>query len=127
MHEAGLAAYAKRSDSKSAVYAYEQRRKAQLDSKSEKQFRANKKAWDFFQSQPPWYRRTATYWVISAKREYTRERRLALKTPLITGRSSIWTAAASGRSNSSILTNFVRLLRHKRNSVRGRFGRAAQT
>jgi len=33
--------------------------------------------WDFFQSQPPWYRRTATFWVISAKKEETRQRRLA--------------------------------------------------
>jgi uncharacterized protein YdeI (YjbR/CyaY-like superfamily) len=77
MHAAGLAAFEKRSDRKSEIYAYEQRKAAELDSKSEKQFRANKKAWEFFQSQPPWYRRTATYWVINAKREETKQKRLA--------------------------------------------------
>jgi uncharacterized protein YdeI (YjbR/CyaY-like superfamily) len=76
MHQAGLAAFAKRSDKKSAIYAYEQRHTAQLDTKSEKQFRANKKAWEFFQSQLPWYRRTATYWVVSAKKEETKQKRL---------------------------------------------------
>jgi uncharacterized protein YdeI (YjbR/CyaY-like superfamily) len=77
MHQAGLAAYAKRSDKKSAIYAYEQRQTAQLDAASEKRFRANKKAWQYFRSQPPWYRRTATYWVISAKKEETKQKRLA--------------------------------------------------
>ena len=77
MHPAGHAAFANRSDKKSAIYAYEQRKTAELDAKSEKQFRANKKAWEFFQSQPPWYRRTATYWVINAKREETKQKRLA--------------------------------------------------
>jgi uncharacterized protein YdeI (YjbR/CyaY-like superfamily) len=77
MHAAGLAAFAKRSDKKSAIYAYEQRKTAQLDAQSEKQFRTNKIAWQFFQSMPPWYRRTATYWVISAKREETKQKRLA--------------------------------------------------
>ena len=77
MQEAGHAAFANRSDKKSAIYAYEQRKTAELDAKSEKQFRANKKAWEFFQSQPPWYRRTATYWVINAKREETKQKRLA--------------------------------------------------
>jgi uncharacterized protein YdeI (YjbR/CyaY-like superfamily) len=77
VHPAGHAAFAKRSDKKSAIYAYEQRKAAELDAKSEKQFRANKKAWEFFQSQPPWYRRTATHWVLSAKREETKQKRLA--------------------------------------------------
>jgi uncharacterized protein YdeI (YjbR/CyaY-like superfamily) len=77
MHAVGLAAFAKRSQKKSAIYAYEQRKAAQLDVEAEKQFRANKKAWKFFQSMPAWYRRTATYWVISAKREETKQKRLA--------------------------------------------------
>jgi uncharacterized protein YdeI (YjbR/CyaY-like superfamily) len=76
MHPAGHTAFANRSDKKSAIYAYEQRKAAELDSKSEKRFRANKKGWEFFQSQPPWYRRTATYWVINAKREETKQKRL---------------------------------------------------
>ena len=77
MHPAGLTAFTRRSDKKSAIYAYEQRHAAQLDADFEKQFRANKRAWEFFQSQPPWYRRTAAYWVISAKREETKQKRLA--------------------------------------------------
>ena len=43
----------------------------------EKRFRAKRKAWDFFQAQPPGYRKAAIFWVISAKRDDTKERRLA--------------------------------------------------
>jgi len=43
----------------------------------ERQFRSNKKAGDFFEAQPPGYRKTATHWVVSAKREETRRKRLA--------------------------------------------------
>ena len=55
----------------------EQENSAELDDAYEQQFRANKKAWDFFQSQAAWYRRTAIWWVISAKKEETRLKRLA--------------------------------------------------
>jgi uncharacterized protein YdeI (YjbR/CyaY-like superfamily) len=58
-------------------YSYEQRNRAQFPAQDEKRFRANHKAWEFFQSQPPWYRRTAIFWVISAKKEETRQRRLS--------------------------------------------------
>jgi uncharacterized protein YdeI (YjbR/CyaY-like superfamily) len=77
MQPAGLKAFEKRSDDKSAIYSYEQRKAAKLSGAYEKQFRANKKAWDYFQAQAPWYRRTASFWVISAKKEETRLRRLA--------------------------------------------------
>jgi uncharacterized protein YdeI (YjbR/CyaY-like superfamily) len=77
MHAAGLKAFEARKSGKSAIYSYEQRQNAKLPAAYEKQFRANKKAWTFFQQQPPWYRRTATYFVISAKQESTREKRLA--------------------------------------------------
>ena len=43
----------------------------------EQQFRANAPAWDFFQSQPAWYRKTTIWWVVSAKQEATHRRRLA--------------------------------------------------
>ncbi|HXJ89599.1 MAG TPA: YdeI/OmpD-associated family protein [Candidatus Binatia bacterium] len=72
-----MAAFRKRDGDRSAVYAYEQRRTAQLPREFEREFRAKPEAWAFFQSQPPWYRRTSTYWVISAKREDTRLKRLA--------------------------------------------------
>jgi uncharacterized protein YdeI (YjbR/CyaY-like superfamily) len=77
MRPAGLEAFRRRSETKSGIYSYEQRESAKLSRADEARFRANKKAWAFFQEQAPWYRRTATYWVMSAKKEETRERRLA--------------------------------------------------
>jgi len=41
------------------------------------QFRANKKAWKFFRAQAPWYQRVAAFWVVSAKKDDTRLKRLA--------------------------------------------------
>jgi uncharacterized protein YdeI (YjbR/CyaY-like superfamily) len=78
MHPAGLKAFAARDEKKSAIYSYEQRKNAQLTREQAKQFRANKAAWEFFRSQAPWYQRVTTYWVISAKREETKLKRLSL-------------------------------------------------
>jgi uncharacterized protein YdeI (YjbR/CyaY-like superfamily) len=72
----GVAAFEMRNKKKSLLYSYE-RETAHFDAGFEKQFRANHQAWEFFQAQAPWYRRTATFWVISAKREETRRKRLA--------------------------------------------------
>jgi hypothetical protein len=58
-------------------HASEQPPDAAFTPAQEAQFRAHQAAWDFFQSQAAWYRRTATWWVISAKQEATREKRLA--------------------------------------------------
>lgn len=74
---AGLAAYDDRREAKSGIYAYEQRRQAGLAEPMEREFKRYRKAWAFFQAQPPGYRRTAIWWVVSAKREDTRARRLA--------------------------------------------------
>ena len=76
MRPAGLAAFERRSEDRSGIYAYEQREEAKLDPAAEKEFRANQKAWAFFSDQAPSYRRTATHWVIRAKKEETRRRRL---------------------------------------------------
>jgi len=76
MRPKGSEAFERRTGKRSEIYAYEQRKGAKLSGAYEKQFRANKKAWKFFQAQPPWYRRTASWWVISAKREETRLKRL---------------------------------------------------
>lgn len=76
MHPAGLKAFERRSDGKSAIYAYEQRGSAEFPATYAEQFRSRKRAWEFFQAQAPWYQRNATYWVVSAKREETRHRRL---------------------------------------------------
>lgn len=77
MRPPGLKVFEARKGDKTGIYAYEQRKNAKLPPVYEKKFRANKKAWAFFQAQPPWYQRTASYRVISAKQEATRENRLA--------------------------------------------------
>ena len=77
MRPAGVAAFERRSDDRTAIYSYEQRKTAKFDREQERRFKADADAWKWFQAQPAGYRRTATYWVISAKRPETRERRLA--------------------------------------------------
>jgi uncharacterized protein YdeI (YjbR/CyaY-like superfamily) len=77
MRPAGLKAFAERTEDKSGIYAYEQKNAVELDAAYEQRFRANKAAWDFFQAQAAGYRKTAIWWVISAKREETRLKRLA--------------------------------------------------
>jgi uncharacterized protein YdeI (YjbR/CyaY-like superfamily) len=77
MTPAGLAAFEVRQDDRTAIYSYEQRTSATFDADQEKEFRRNAKAWAFFQKQAPWYRRAATHWVVSAKREETRRKRLS--------------------------------------------------
>jgi uncharacterized protein YdeI (YjbR/CyaY-like superfamily) len=78
MQPAGLKAFHAREESNSRIYAYENRDKAAFDPALEARFRANEKAWNFFQAQPPGYRKTTTHWVVSAKQEATRLRRLDL-------------------------------------------------
>jgi uncharacterized protein YdeI (YjbR/CyaY-like superfamily) len=77
MRPAGLRAFEERTDEKTGIYSYEQARTAELDAAHEERFRAHEPAWEFFQAQPAWYRRAATRWVASAKKEETRLRRLA--------------------------------------------------
>ncbi|HKI24013.1 MAG TPA: YdeI/OmpD-associated family protein [Gaiellaceae bacterium] len=77
MHPAGLEAFEARTPEKTGVYTYENRHEAKLSLEHEEQLQANEKAWEFFQAQPPGYRQTAIFWVVSAKREETRARRLA--------------------------------------------------
>ena len=75
MQPAGLKAFQARVAARSGVYAYEQRGQT-LAAPYAKQLKVNKKAWAFFQAQPAWYQRTASWWVVSAKKEETRARRL---------------------------------------------------
>jgi len=77
MQPAGLEAFRKRAEEKSGIYAYEQRKTAALDRQSEEQFRVNKTAWKFFEALPAGYRKTMIWWVVSAKQEATRRKRLA--------------------------------------------------
>jgi uncharacterized protein YdeI (YjbR/CyaY-like superfamily) len=76
MRPAGVQAFGRRTGNRSEIYAYEQRKGAKLSGAYEKGFRAHKKAWKFFQACPPWYRRTSSWWVISAKKQETRRKRL---------------------------------------------------
>jgi uncharacterized protein YdeI (YjbR/CyaY-like superfamily) len=76
MEPAGLRAFAQRREDKSAIYSYENAVRT-LSPADEKTFRARRKAWEFFNAQPPSYRRVAIYWISSAKKEETRARRLA--------------------------------------------------
>jgi uncharacterized protein YdeI (YjbR/CyaY-like superfamily) len=74
MRPAGQVAFEKRTDEKTGVYSFE--RDTELAPEYEARLRANKAAAEYFDSRPPWYRRTAIHLVMSAKREETRLRRL---------------------------------------------------
>jgi len=76
MTDAGRAAWARRREDRTGVYSFENRESAVLPPEYEARLRANAKAAEFFDAQPPGYRKTAIHLVISAKREETRERRL---------------------------------------------------
>jgi len=75
MKPEGLAAFSFRKEEKSKISAYEN---PAIDfSKSyEKKLKTNKQAWNYFQSKSPSYRKTTTRWVMSAKQEETRLKRL---------------------------------------------------
>jgi uncharacterized protein YdeI (YjbR/CyaY-like superfamily) len=76
MQAAGRAAFEAREVKKPERYSFENKAK-ELDPTLKRKFRANKRAWTFFQAQAPWYQRTSIFWIMEAKREETRERRLA--------------------------------------------------
>lgn len=75
MAEPGLKAYALRDPKRTGIYAFENRPK-EFSPEFEKKFRADKRAWEFFQSEPSSIRKTCIFWVMSAKKEETRVRRL---------------------------------------------------
>jgi hypothetical protein len=75
MASSGIEAFERRAG-KSGKYSFESRPK-KLAPAYEKQFKANPAASEFFRTQAPWYQRTSTFWVVSAKQEGTRQRRLA--------------------------------------------------
>lgn len=75
MQPAGLAIFEHRKEEKSKVYAHENA-EVTLSPEFEKQFKKNKKAWEYFQSLAPSYRKPATNWVMSAKQEATQLKRL---------------------------------------------------
>lgn len=71
----GLKAFELRKEEKSAIYSHE-KEPATLDPEFEKQFTANKKAWEFFNNQAPSYKKVMLHWIMSAKQEKTRLSRL---------------------------------------------------
>jgi uncharacterized protein YdeI (YjbR/CyaY-like superfamily) len=75
MNPAGIAAFKARKENRSGIYSYEQR-SASLDGQYEKRLKQNKVACDFFYAQPPSYRKAIGWWIVSAKQEATRLKRL---------------------------------------------------
>jgi uncharacterized protein YdeI (YjbR/CyaY-like superfamily) len=75
MHPAGLRAVEQRDRRKDAGYSYE-RPPGELPAEALDRLRASPAAWAYWERQPPGYRRTATRWILDAKREATRQRRL---------------------------------------------------
>ncbi|HYI09167.1 MAG TPA: YdeI/OmpD-associated family protein [Thermoanaerobaculia bacterium] len=73
----GRSAFEARDATKTAQYSFE-RESADLEPAMRKKLEANKKAAAYFDAQPPYYRRLASWFVIGAKKEETREKRLAL-------------------------------------------------
>ena len=75
MQPAGLERFNARDETKSRNYSFE-RAHVTFDKAQEKEFRREKSAWRFFEAQPPGYRKLATWWVVSARQEDTRAKRL---------------------------------------------------
>lgn len=76
MAEPGLAVYERRDRGANAFYSFENNEIA-LTPEQQKLFKSNRMAWRNFNAMPPSYRRPAIWWVTSAKRPETRERRLS--------------------------------------------------
>jgi len=77
MAKAGREAFEARTPDRTGVYSFEQR-PTRLGRAQVAVFRQNRRAWAYFQKEAPWYQRTSSFWVLSAKREDTRRKRLAL-------------------------------------------------
>jgi uncharacterized protein YdeI (YjbR/CyaY-like superfamily) len=75
METTGLKAFAARQENRSGIYSYEQR-SPELPTQYAKKLKNNAAAWKFFQAQPPSYRKAVNWWVVSAKQEETRLKRL---------------------------------------------------
>jgi uncharacterized protein YdeI (YjbR/CyaY-like superfamily) len=74
---AGLAAFERRTERKSRIYSYEQAESPEFGPVETRAFKRDKVAWTFFEALPPSYRRKVVWWIVSAKREATREKRFA--------------------------------------------------
>ena len=77
MEKPGLDAYKKRLENKSNTYSYEQG-KLKMEKAYETKIKANKKAWEYYKKLPPSAMKSTVWWVMSAKQETTREKRLGI-------------------------------------------------
>lgn len=76
MQPAGITAYGQRKESRSHIYAHEQG-ELTMPKDMERLLKANKAAWKHYQAMPPGYRRNVVWWLLSAKQEATRQKRLS--------------------------------------------------
>ena len=76
MARPGLEAFENRDPKRTGLYSFENR-DVKFSAEIERRFRAQRTAWAFFEQQPPGYRRLMTFWVMSAKKDETRVRRLS--------------------------------------------------
>lgn len=75
MRPAGVAAFAQRDPKRTGIYSFENAPR-ELSPEYEKELRKDKAAWEFFQAYPPFLKKTVSFWVMSAKKEETRRKRL---------------------------------------------------
>ncbi|HEY5368167.1 MAG TPA: YdeI/OmpD-associated family protein [Hanamia sp.] len=75
MHPSGISAFSKRKENKSRIYSYEKETEILLPGLLKK-LKANKIAWTFFQSMAPSYQRTCVHWIMTAKQEATKLKRM---------------------------------------------------
>lgn len=75
MKAEGLAAFERRDAKRSGVYSYE-RDRAEFSPDEVELLQADRKAFAFFESQAPYYKRVATFWVVTPKKPETRVRRM---------------------------------------------------
>lgn len=75
MQAAGAKAFQARRENKSGIYSYEQR-PLDLPEPYAGLLRKNQSAWTFFHAQAASYRKAVTWWLVSAKKEETRLKRL---------------------------------------------------
>lgn len=88
--KAGLDTFERRDPKKAGLYSFENRPQA-FDAAIERRFKADARAWAFFRAQPPGYQKLTTFWIMSAKKEETRIRRLdALVKPSAEGKRMTW-------------------------------------
>lgn len=76
MTDAGRTAFARRDPKKSEIYSFE-RGRTEMNGDALAKLKADEKAWAYYESQAPYYRRTSSHWVASAKKPETRAKRLA--------------------------------------------------